>query len=469
MGECKTIQRSLRSEIEHHLKERGYTLTRLSEITGINQGVLSDLLNRIPPRSMKIAHLDAFADAFGQSQGWLYELYESECFAEGKVSRSRVIPYLVRCAEIGRRDCIDSIVSKLLDDQKNISILFQVAEQLFTNGKRKESILFYQLVIDTEKNSYNERFVIAQYRLFRALQGTDSEKNWKAVIQFDPYRKRLPENYQLDALLQLANVCFSLHKWQEVERYADELRELATAVYQDELRGRKMNRKIIPPKTERHLVVYYGQGFLLKSAALEKQGLYAEAKKYISGYADLSEFELLDETGRIEVEKFRLWATANRYTLDVLLGDIELLPAYTRFLMDHPKEILSGLIAIMESANRHRFKVDGILEQFSSQIHDFTEYENSIQMDRYFRFRYELATYRLQNGQYVSGMEDILRCLVLATIMKNDSDFIRCVTLFEAFRPHATDQQKTEYKQIMEGIRNEEVDFASNRFSFGTV
>ncbi|MGF9798225.1 helix-turn-helix domain-containing protein [Brevibacillus agri] len=79
MGECKTIQRSLRSEIEHHLKERGYTLTRLSEITGINQGVLSDLLNRIPPRSMKIAHLDAFADAFGQSQGWLYELYESEC------------------------------------------------------------------------------------------------------------------------------------------------------------------------------------------------------------------------------------------------------------------------------------------------------------------------------------------------------------------------------------------------------
>ncbi|MBW5470921.1 helix-turn-helix domain-containing protein [Brevibacillus formosus] len=93
-GESKTVQRTLRSEIEHHLKERGYTLTRLSEITGIIQGVLSDLLNRIPPRAMTIGHLDAFAHAFEQSQGWLYELYTAECFVEGRVSRSRVIPYL---------------------------------------------------------------------------------------------------------------------------------------------------------------------------------------------------------------------------------------------------------------------------------------------------------------------------------------------------------------------------------------
>ncbi|WJQ81482.1 helix-turn-helix domain-containing protein [Brevibacillus brevis] len=469
MGEGKTVQRSLRSEIEYHLKDRGYTLTRLSEITGINQGVLSDLLNRIPPRSMTIGHLDALAHAFEQSQGWLYELYEAECFVEGRVSRSRVVPYLVRCAEIGRRDCIDSIVYKVLDNQKNTSILFQVAEQLFTKGKRKESVLFYKLVIDTDKNSHNERFVIAQYRLFRALQSTDSEKNWGAVIQFDPYRKRLPENYQLDALLQLANVCFSLHKWKEVERYADELRGLATAVYQDQLRGRNSNRKIPPLKTERHLVVYYGQGFLLKSAALEKQGLHKEAKEYISGYTDLSWFELLDETGQMEVDKFRLWATANRYTLDVLLGDIDILPTYTRFLIDHPKEILSGLIAIMESANKHGFLVDGILEQLTNQINDFNDYDNLIQTDRYFRFRYELAMYRLHNGQYESGMEDILRCLVLSTSLKNDSGFIRCVTLFEAFRSHATDQQNRKYKRIMEGVRNNEGDFAINSFSFGTV
>lgn len=34
MGQGKTVQRSLRSEVEHHLKERGYTLTKLGEITG---------------------------------------------------------------------------------------------------------------------------------------------------------------------------------------------------------------------------------------------------------------------------------------------------------------------------------------------------------------------------------------------------------------------------------------------------
>lgn len=72
----------------------------------------------------------------------------------------------------------------------------------------------------------------------------------------------------MDALLQLANTCFSLHRCAEVEKYADELRQLATLVYQDELRKQQNNRGDEPLKTDRHLVVYYGQGYLLKAAAL---------------------------------------------------------------------------------------------------------------------------------------------------------------------------------------------------------
>lgn len=114
--------------------------------------------------------------------------------------------------------------------------------------------------------------------MFRAAQGTDAEENWKAVIRFEPYRKRLPENFQLDGLLQLANVCFMQQKWREVEKYADELRSLAMKVYQDELRKRKNGKTCEPLRTERHLVVYYGQGFLAKGVALQMQGLYNEAK-----------------------------------------------------------------------------------------------------------------------------------------------------------------------------------------------
>jgi transcriptional regulator with XRE-family HTH domain len=162
MGLQKTIQRSLRSEIEHHMKERGYTLSKLGELTGINPGNLSDMLNRHPPRAITISQLDAMAMAFEQAPGWLYELYEEECFSEGKVSRPRVVPYLIRCAEIGRQDCIESVVSKLLENIKNVSILFSVAEQLFQSGMRKKSVPFYQLVIESEKDSHAEHFVLAQ-------------------------------------------------------------------------------------------------------------------------------------------------------------------------------------------------------------------------------------------------------------------------------------------------------------------
>ncbi|UFJ40736.1 helix-turn-helix transcriptional regulator [Brevibacillus humidisoli] len=297
------IQPTIRSEIEKHLKEKGFTLSKLSERTGINNGNLSEIFNSNPPRPITVRQLDAITVAIGYEPGWLYDLYPEECAMPERISRPRVIPFLIRCSELGRTELIERVVAVLMENPKNVSILYDVAEQLYKSGRRKESALFYRLVIDNEKDNHSDRFLISQYRLFRASLGTDVEENWKAVIRFEPYRNRLSEGNRLDGLLQLANVCFALHRWEDVERFADELRELATIVYQNEMRKKKRKKVSEPLQTERHLVVYYGQGYLLKSVALEKQGLYEKAKEYVSGYSDLSWFELLDEVGLKEVEK----------------------------------------------------------------------------------------------------------------------------------------------------------------------
>jgi transcriptional regulator with XRE-family HTH domain len=436
--ESQKGHRSLRSEIEHHIKKHGYTLRKLSELTGINQGHLSAILNRNPPRAITIRQLDALAAAFGQVPGWLYELYEEECFSDGKVSRPRLVPYLIRCAEIGRQDCIESIVSKLLENPKHVSILFSVAEQLFETGKRKEAVPFYQLVIDNEKDSHDDCFVLAHYRLFQTLQGTNAEEHWEAVIRFDPYRKRLPEQYQLDALLKLANVCFMVQKWNQVEKYADELRALATAVYEDELRRRKSSKECEPLKTERHLVVYYGQGFLAKGVALQMQGRYEEAKKYVQGYADLGWFQLLDETGQREVEKFRIWAKANLYTLDLLMGNIDILPEYVDFLINHPAEIPAGLLTIMESASKYDFSIDHILEHFSEEINHFKNYQDLINISRYSHFGYCKAIYEYKRGRIAKALEETLSCLSLADRMNHHQALKRCAELFWEHRHHTS-------------------------------
>lgn len=444
------VRRSLRSEIERQIKKHGYTLRKLSEITGINQGHLSAILNRNPPRAITIRQLDALATAFGQAPGWLYDLYEEECFSEGKVSRPRLVPYLIRCAEIGRQDCIESIVPKLLENPKHVSILFSVAEQLFETGKRKEAVPFYQHVIDNEKDSHNDRFVLAHYRIFQSLQGTNAEEHWEAVIRFAPYRKRLPEQYQLDALLKLANACFMLQKWNQIETYADELRALAMAVYEDQLRKKQSNKEFEPLKTERHLVVYYGQGFLAKGVALQMQGRYEEAKTYVQGYADLGWFQLLDETGRREVEKFRIWAKANLYTLDLLTGNIDVLPEYVDFLMKYPAEIPAGLLTIMESASKYDITIDHILERFSEEIDRFKQYQDPINIGRHYHFRY-CKTYEFKRGRIAKALEETLLCLSLADKMNHYQAFKRCTELFWEHRHQASKQQLSVFEEILKG------------------
>ncbi|MFB6367893.1 helix-turn-helix domain-containing protein [Paenibacillus elgii] len=295
--------RSLRSEIEDQMKLHGYNLNKVAELTGINAGNLSMVLNG-RSRAMTIGHLDALAEVFGKAPGWLYELYTEECISDNKLSRPRIIPYLVRCAETGRVDCIEPVISKILDNPKNVSIIFAAAEKLFENGRLEESGRFYQLVVDNIKDSFSELMAISQYRLFLIAQGTDAERNWKSVIQFEPFRRRLPEYLQLAALLKLAKACYSLERWNEVERFAKELTELSSILYK-----LKMVEEV---SVERHLVYYFGIGLLFEGISLEKRGFYEKAKKVVQTYADLSWFEPLDESGCQIVEKFKVFAKSWR-------------------------------------------------------------------------------------------------------------------------------------------------------------
>lgn len=159
------VNRSLRWEIEDQMKQHGYNINQLAELTGINPGNLSMALNGIS-RSLTINQLDALGKLFGKVPGWLYELYTEECISEEKLSRPRLVPYLVRCAEVGRNDCIDAVVSKILDSQRNVNIIYSAAEKLFHKGKHKQSEGFYELVVENVKDSFSEMLSMSHYRLF---------------------------------------------------------------------------------------------------------------------------------------------------------------------------------------------------------------------------------------------------------------------------------------------------------------
>jgi hypothetical protein len=281
------------------------------------------------------------------------------------------------------------------------------------------------------------------------------EEKLRAVISFSPFRGRLPENLQLDGLLMLTQLCFALRRWEEMEIYADELRALANAVYRQELRRSEDKRREVL-STERPLVVYYGHGYLLKAISLTKQGRYEEAKKYTAGYADLSWFEMLDEVGKQAVEQFRLFAIGNGFTLEMLEGNVKVVPDYVAFLAEHPGEILPGLIIIMESANYYKFSVDEVLKRFSREMLRFEQFEDPINIDRLYRLYYQISMYLINNKQYITGVDYIIQSLELSIKTNNGIDFIKCVTLFETNRDHATLNQQEKYRKLIREVRKDE-------------
>ncbi|WP_019914913.1 hypothetical protein [Paenibacillus sp. HW567] len=447
---------TIRSEIEKHLSRSGYNLASFAKVSGLNRGSLSAILHGNPPKPISLRQLDAFTRAFGFPEGWLYPLYVDECFSEERISRRRVEPFLIRCAELGKQHCIEDVLSRIMEYAKPLEILYSVAEKLFGSGKIQESIIFYKIIVDNEQDSYSERMAISQYRIFKSLESVvDKEEQLRAVITFEPFRGRLPENMQLDGLLKLANVCFTLHKWKDVEKYADELRALANGIYREQLR-KKSGRRHEELNLERPLVIYYGHGYLAKATALTKQGKYEEAKKYTAGYADLSWFEILDEEGRHIVESFSLFAIANGFTLEMMIGNEAALPAYTAFLANNPGEILPGLVVIVESANRYGFSVDFVLAQFSREMVRFEQFMDPINIDRLYRLRYQISMYLLERELYNQGVESILQSLQLAIRLNGASNIIDCVTLFETYRNYATEQQQKKYGETIRELRKNE-------------
>lgn len=447
---------TIRSEIERNLSRSGHNLASFSKICGLNRGSLSAILHGNPPKPMSLGQVDAIIRAFGFPEGWLYPLYVEECFNEDKVSRRRVEPFLIRCAELGKQNCIDVTMSRLLECPKSLDIIYSVADKLYNKGRIDESIFFYKIVAENESDSYSERLAISHLRIFKSILFIDdTDAKLRGVITFEPFRARLPEDIQLDGLLHLTQLCFDLRKWEKMESFADEMRTLANAVYRGQLR-KNANRSVEVLRMSRPLVVYYGHGYLLKAISLSKQGKYEEAKKYTAGYADLSWFEILDEDGREAVEQFKLFAIANNFAFDMLEGNIEVLPEYTAFLVDHPGEILSGLITIMDSANRYGFIVDDILSRFSREMLRFEEYQEPDNIDRVYRLYYQISMYRINQKQYSLGMEYLLKCVELSVKQNNGKDFINCVTLFETNRDYATFDQQEKYRYFIKEVRRNE-------------
>ncbi|RYM05763.1 XRE family transcriptional regulator [Sporolactobacillus sp. THM7-7] len=448
---------TIRVKVENYIKEKGMTAKRFSETAGINPGTLSAVLKK--NRSISVTILDRLTKGMRLSEGALYDLYIDECLVSHTPNWRRIRPFLYRCAAVDKLNCINVVAQRIVENLTYVPMIFDIAEDFYESGKEEAAELLYKIVAKCEKYQYSERLTICQYRLFRLALSSDTESNLRAAIRFEPYQDKLPENFRLEALLQLANVNYTLQRWDKMKYFADELRSLAKIVYRERQRGQKGKRKARGPKTERDLVVYYGQGYLLKGAALEYEEKYEEAKEYIANYADLSWFEGLDENGKAEVERFAMFARMNLNDINLLSGNFGTLEEYVQLIKQQSEEIMPGLVTILKAANRYRIIIDDVLKQFTDQITNNQWNQGYYSKDtfkkRYIEFQYQLAVYFFGNSRCKEGMKRLLDCLKLCVQEDNKEKLLNCISLFTKFKTYATEEQYAEYETIVKGVNKD--------------
>ncbi|NMP07398.1 DNA-binding protein, partial [Paenibacillus polymyxa] len=96
----------------------------------------------------------------------------------------------------------------------------------------------------------------------------------------------LTDHHRLDKCIELLHMRFEQHAWEDILTIADHLHSLAENMYNE---AQKAHSQRLPYlfKAERPLVFYYGFAYLAKGTALQKLGLYDQAKEYILKYSEL--------------------------------------------------------------------------------------------------------------------------------------------------------------------------------------
>lgn len=427
-------------------------LQGLSFAAGMNKGILSAIINRNPPKPIAVRQLDLITAGMGLPEGGLYELYVDECFVTNAPNWRRLRPFLQRCAELEKYDCMEIVLNRLSEDLSYLPGIFDTAELLYYEGLHKAAALLYQCVAETERLQHSERLALCQFRLFSLSIGEDQQENLRAVVRFEPFIDRLPEEIQLDALLELSNVYFSLDYMDKVIGISDKL--LFRADYQHAINKRKVEGT--QRKTKYPVLAYAAYAHLMTAGAYCRFKNYEVANKYTLLYINMDWSEEREEDADKYRVKFQKWGEANKCIYRIRQGEWDALPQYVSYMSENEEEILPGLLMITEAANIYGMDVDEILIQFEEHISSYgklnqlsSEYSQPLSMDRCLKFLIELAVYHLRRQRYEIGLKWILQSLETSIRIHSDTCFTRCVKVFEQFRHLASGDTQIEYTNII--------------------
>jgi len=442
------------AEVHSFMKENELSLSQFSAKLNINAGTLSYILNG--NRTLTIDHLDRITEIMGLPMGHFYEHYINDYLQERNPDWRRVAPFLRKCAELNKLDCIRRTICMLLDNLTYSTSLFELAEEFYEKELYGAAEILYENVAMSETRQHSERLALCQYRLFKIRIGSDQAHNLKIAYQFEPFVDRLDEVTQLDALKDLANLYRSLREWDRLEVLALEMDRKARLLYFSIRRRSEKEFYEIQRRLSRPMFVYIVYAKLLCAESYEGREDYAKALEYTYQYADLSWVRETDEDTKHWLGLFQKWSSANLQVNRLKSGEIEYLPEYVAFMEENPDEIIQAISNVMYAANRYQIDVDHILLRFRSEIEAYINrehtndlYNDHVLPDKYNQFLYDLTYYYLHKKDYTMGFNYLMQGLENSVRINNREVILDFMILFEQHRYMATEDICQNYKDFV--------------------
>lgn len=449
-------QMTIRAELADYLKKHGTTINQFAEVSKVNSGTISNIINGNRPIAMQ--QLDRITEGMGLEEGSYYDLYVEECFVHSNPNWRRLRPFLYRCAELDKLECIARVVGIMMDSLSYTPSLFDTAEDFFMQGKHKAAAMLYQSVAESEKYQHSERLALCQYRLFTIALGEDQDANLRAAVQFEGFVNRLDEVDQLDALKDLANTYSALRHWDKVMVMAKEMGNKATIQYHAKYDSARKSKLQKEPETQ--LFSYIQYSYVLRSVVYRELGNYDRALHYVNLYMDMNWIREDTEEALQLMNQCMEWARANISLLRILKGDVTVLPEYVGYIESKEEETLSGLFKILQAANYYQFDVDDILLRFEQKIIDCRDrqleirsYNQQIFEDRYTNLMAEIAFYYIKRNKYEISIKYIMDSLDYSIKINSESCIIKCVGMFEQLRHTASLETQKEYQNLISKVQ----------------
>lgn len=145
---------SILAYFKRYMRQENLNLTTFARMAGINAGTLSSIINN--NKALTVDHLDRLTAVMNLPAGNFYEQYIQEYLTILTPNWRRFKPFIYRCAELHRLECIQNVLHLLLENLMYTPLLFEIAEDLFLQGKHEVAALLFENVAASEKHQHSE-------------------------------------------------------------------------------------------------------------------------------------------------------------------------------------------------------------------------------------------------------------------------------------------------------------------------